>query len=313
MTGLGYDVIGDIHGHHRKLEALLDRLGYARRAGGWVPPQGRQAVFVGDFIDRGPEQVRVCETVRSMVDAGHARAVMGNHEFNAIGYATRRADGGGEFLRPHVGKKVTNHAGFIAQVGGEGSPRHRELVAWFRTLPVTLDLGGLRIVHAWWHAPFVECVGAQWPQGSAMSDDFVQEAWTEGTPEWRAMDGLTKGLELPLPLGCSWSDPESDGGRREVRVKWWHEKPRWLADVALVDPGQQHVLPKEHPLPEPYMCAPPEGSPVFIGHYSMSGSIKRQGPKVACVDWSAGKGGALVAYRWDGEEEIEDDRFVAVD
>ncbi len=33
--------------------------------------------------------------------------------------------------------------------------------------------------------------------------------------------------------------------------------------------------------------------------------------KVACLDWSAAKGGPLVAYRWDGESELADDRLVA--
>ncbi|MFN8751157.1 MAG: metallophosphoesterase, partial [Betaproteobacteria bacterium] len=55
---MGYDVIGDIHGQAGKLEALLRKLGYVPRACGWVPPHGRQAVFLGDLIDRGPEQVK---------------------------------------------------------------------------------------------------------------------------------------------------------------------------------------------------------------------------------------------------------------
>lgn len=48
----------------------------------------RQAVFVGDFIDRGQAQLRVRQTVKDMVDAGSAQLVLGNHEFNALAYAT---------------------------------------------------------------------------------------------------------------------------------------------------------------------------------------------------------------------------------
>jgi hypothetical protein len=33
--------------------------------------------------------------------------------------------------------------------------------------------------------------------------------------------------------------------------------------------------------------------------------------KVACLDWSAAKTGPLVAYRWDGEQELDGARFVA--
>jgi hypothetical protein len=43
-------------------------------------------VFLGDLIDRGPEEVRVFDTVRRMIDAGFARSIMGNHKFNAVGY-----------------------------------------------------------------------------------------------------------------------------------------------------------------------------------------------------------------------------------
>lgn len=32
----------------------------------------------------------------------------------------------------------------------------------------------------------------------------------------------------------------------------------------------------------------------------------------ACVDFSAGKGGLLAAYRWDGEQTLTADKFVAV-
>ena len=54
----------------------------------WHP--ARQAIFVGDLIDRGDDQLRVLEIVNGMVEGGSAQIVMGNHEFNAIGYATER-------------------------------------------------------------------------------------------------------------------------------------------------------------------------------------------------------------------------------
>ncbi len=70
-----------MHGHAERLEALLDTLGYLQHAGAWRHPE-RTVVFVGDFIDRGPGQLRTLNLVRSMIDAGLAQAVMGNHELN---------------------------------------------------------------------------------------------------------------------------------------------------------------------------------------------------------------------------------------
>jgi hypothetical protein len=84
---MGYDVIGDIHGQADKLEALLRVLGYRNGAGVWRH-SGRQAIFVGDFIDRGPAQIRSVNIVRRMTDAGAAHAVMGDHELNAIAWHT---------------------------------------------------------------------------------------------------------------------------------------------------------------------------------------------------------------------------------
>ncbi len=305
---MSYDVIGDIHGQAEKLEALLRKLGYVRHASGWLPPQGRQAIFLGDLIDRGPAQVQVVNAARSMIDAGHARSVMGNHEFNAIGFATPRHDVCGEFLRGHSQKNLRQHAEFLQQVR-EGSALRRELVGWFRTLPPALDLGHIRVVHAWWHQPHVDLVAARIPQGRAMDDDFLHASYLKGSPEWEAMEGLTKGLEIRLPPGHSFLD---HGGveRHEVRTRWWHEKPRSYRDVAIVGNAQEHRVP-DHPLPADYIGGPVEGSPVFIGHYWLTGHPGLQSRKVACLDYSAASDGPLVAYRWDGEQLLDPRHFVA--
>ena len=60
MNSSSYDIIGDIHGHARKLERLLRHLGYRETRDAWRHPD-RTAVFVGDFIDRGPEQLRTID------------------------------------------------------------------------------------------------------------------------------------------------------------------------------------------------------------------------------------------------------------
>lgn len=44
-----------------------------------------------------------------------------------------------------------------------------------------------------------------------------------------------------------------------------------------------------------------DNKPVFFGHYWMTERPDRLSPKVACVDYSAGKGGPPVAYCWRGK------------
>jgi hypothetical protein len=47
-----------------------------------------------------------------------------------------------------------------------------------------------------------------------------------------------------------------------------------------------------------------EGVPVFVGHYWKTGEPKPLAKNIACVDYSAGRNGALVTYRWRGEAEL---------
>ena len=83
-----FDIIGDVHGCYDELVQLLETLGYGVRARGQgadrsidvAAPPGRTAVFVGDLVDRGPNTPDVLRLVMSMVEAGSARCVLGNHD-----------------------------------------------------------------------------------------------------------------------------------------------------------------------------------------------------------------------------------------
>ena len=64
-----YDLIGDIHGHCHTLKKLLSQLGYAEQEGVWQHPT-RKVIFVGDYIDRGP-QIR--ETLALVIKEYHMK------------------------------------------------------------------------------------------------------------------------------------------------------------------------------------------------------------------------------------------------
>ena len=110
MAIQGYDLVGDVHGHADPLHRLLDRLDYTEVEGVFRYPE-RKMIFVGDFIDRGPHQREALRIARSMCEAGEAMAVMGNHEFNAIGWAAQNKDG--QFLRGHSKKNANQHDKFL--------------------------------------------------------------------------------------------------------------------------------------------------------------------------------------------------------
>jgi hypothetical protein len=166
-----YDVIGDVHGQFDKLVALLTHLGYRDNSGSWRHPD-RSVIFVGDLIDRGPKQLATVDLVRGMVEAASARCVMGNHEFNAIAWATPDPDHPGKFLRDH--HKPGNrqqHSAFLDEV--ECTPRQKEIADWFKTLPLWLDLGGLRIVHACWHQASMDQLQPLMGPNQTLTDELI--------------------------------------------------------------------------------------------------------------------------------------------
>jgi hypothetical protein len=320
MSKASYDVIGDIHGRFDKFEALMRTLGYRASGDTFIPPAGRQAIFVGDLIDRGPEQVRLLKTVRRMIDAGHAQAVMGNHEFNAIAFV--HPDPGspnGEFLRanrsetPKSAQNRRQHAAFLTQVG-EGSAAHKEWVEWFRTLPLHLDLGGIRVAHAWWDAESVALLEAPVHRDAQgrLTDAFLVESHRKKTALKRARKILTTGYEHKLPAGSFITDKE--GNKHDnVRLRIWKHDAERLRDIAIVPGGDSSIVP-DLPVDGALKAnlKPIEGAPIFTGHYWFSGDVIVESSKVAVLDWSAAHKGPLVAYRWDGEEHLSDDKFVAV-
>ncbi|HET6563041.1 MAG TPA: polynucleotide kinase-phosphatase [Marmoricola sp.] len=84
-----FDIIGDIHGCAAELRTLLIELGWNISYDGDVAvganhPGGRQAVFVGDLVDRGPDTPGVLRLVMGMVASGDALCVSGNHEAKLV-------------------------------------------------------------------------------------------------------------------------------------------------------------------------------------------------------------------------------------
>ena len=75
-----FDIIGDVHGCHAELLELLDELGYDTSAEPIAHPEGRRAIFLGDLVDRGPGVAEVLHVAMSMVAAGTALCILGNHE-----------------------------------------------------------------------------------------------------------------------------------------------------------------------------------------------------------------------------------------
>ncbi|WP_205877639.1 polynucleotide kinase-phosphatase [Mycobacterium camsae] len=139
-----FDIVGDIHGCASELRTLLTQLGWQIRYDGTTAidathPDGRQAVFVGDLVDRGPDNPGVLRLVMGMVASGNALCVSGNHE--------------AKLVRALRGSKVTVSHGLaesLAQMQAEPEDFGKQALAFMEGLisHYVLDDGKLVVAHA---------------------------------------------------------------------------------------------------------------------------------------------------------------------
>lgn len=311
-----YDVIGDIHGHATPLKRLLAKMDYVDSDGIWKHPE-RKVIFLGDFIDRGPEQVESVRIARSMVEAGHALAVMGNHEFNAIAWAEPTPEKPGTYLRTHSDKNRRQHRAFLEQVG-EGSPLHKDIIDWFKTLPLYLDLDGIRVVHACWHPESLHALSQFTDEKNRLLMDALPDLTRKGTDPYDALETVLKGLEIELPTGYSFDDKDGNA-RHHIRTRWWELETLTYRDLAVVPPEVIARIPHV-PVPADVLSGYDGNKPLFVGHYWLTGQPAPLNKYIACVDYSIAANntnasqaaGKLCAYRWQGESELSSDGFVWV-
>ncbi len=288
-----YDIIGDIHGHGTKLENLLVKMGYQLTNKGYSHPE-HTAIFVGDFVDKGEdlaEHKKVLNIVMPMVANGNALAVMGNHEFNAIAFHT---EVDGKPLRAHSSDNITQHKAFLNEfpVGSAGA---KEVITFFKSLPLFLELDDFRVVHACWDDAQIEFLKKSLPDNK-VTDRFMIQANTKSTPAYEAIERVLKGVEIELPNGISFKD-SSGKIRTGLRVKWWDSNKTSLQELST---RPDLKLPNTDVDLSEHIPFYPESSPLcFIGHYWLKGEPKPLTNNVICVDYSVAGGGDLVAYRYE--------------
>lgn len=234
---------------------------------------------------------------------------MGNHGHNAICFHQEHPRGG--HLRPHLPRNILQHVRTLEEFSSrEGWAEWQDYVRWFRTLPLFLELPGLRVVHAGWDPRRIAYLRAQLPD-ARLTDDFLLRSATRGTPEYEAVEDTLKGKEVPLPDGVQFYDKDGHA-RRNMRTRWWR-------NPAACTYAEYFLGPIEALNPEPVdVGALPDGwhyeeaVPVFFGHYWLRGTPQLPGPHAVCLDYSVAKNGNLVAYRWHGEAELTAAGLVSV-
>lgn len=299
----GIDIIGDVHAQGTRLATLLKKLGYGGPQ--WTHPDGREAIYLGDLCDRGNEHAMVFDIVRTM----GSRIVMGNHEFNAICYATEGKNG---YIREHSAKTTGQHVDFLREIAF-GSSAHKEILEWFKTFAIYIETGGIRLTHACWHQNSLEVCGPYLNEDNSLKPE-AYTAYDAKRPHsfFKALTVLMKGPEFYLPKAAGRMDAHGEI-RCNERLFWWVDKNRGqkhkFSDMNEDVIGDLSIDTLRKIDSKRRSFKYDSQTPVFFGHYNLDETLSKPFANAACLNIKD----RIVAYRWnEGDTAIRSNRLVCV-
>ena len=207
------DIVGDVHGCLDELLELMGSLGYAvqKEDGEFrvAVPESRKLAFVGDLVDRGPATNEVLRLAMTMVKAGQAYCVPGNHD--------------AKLLRALKGRDVKITHGLaesLEQLAGESAEFRAEVVRFLNGLVshYVFDDGQLVVAHA-------GLKESMQGRGSAAVREFALYGETTGETD-----------DFGLPIRYNWAADY----RGRAMVVYGHTpvpEPVWLNNTVNLDTG----------------------------------------------------------------------------
>jgi len=103
-----YDVVGDIHGLYSDFCVVLKELGYEKDSRGvFIHPEGRNLLLLGDFLDRGQENMEMLDFVYKQTMLTDDKVILGNHENKLINFLNFYKNGKGKVITPSPAASLT--------------------------------------------------------------------------------------------------------------------------------------------------------------------------------------------------------------
>lgn len=298
------DVIGDVHGYADKLIGLLTQLGYVHNGQYFEPPNNHRALFIGDLIDRGPQQLATLELVFAMLDADVADAVMGNHEYNALAFATIDPNEPEQYLRQHNAIHTAQHQAFLAEIAF-GSDLHRYWLVRLYELPLWIETDHACFVHACWDVDSMAVLQPLLSADHCLTERALIITSQKHSAPYEALERVLKGVETPLPAGLVITDKEGTE-RSRVRVRWWLDElnKRPIHQIARAPNSGLVQIPIDA-LAENIDFTLKTDKLVFVGHYWLTGEPEPLSAQVICTDYSAAvDSGYLTCYQLDTSKSL---------
>jgi serine/threonine protein phosphatase 1 len=149
--GLRIYAVGDVHGRFDLLQAMAARIGRDITAS---PARETLEIFIGDYVDRGPQSRDVVEWLMQAPPLGDRRiCLLGNHEdmlldalADPAGLTSWLFNGGDATLASYGVTRLPSAPGAMWEACVAAIPqRHREFLA---ALPRTVAFGSYFFVHA---------------------------------------------------------------------------------------------------------------------------------------------------------------------
>ncbi len=295
------DFIGDIHGYLPDLERLFKKLGYKEQDGIYIHPD-RIPVFLGDFINRGPNILGVLKLVREMQMTGNAYALMGNHEFNFLAYHYR--DKQGIPFRPNTEK----YYGYIKETKAPLDENNllETYLEWMSNLPLIIKNDSFNAVHAQWS----EKLEAE------LKSSNIEKLNEEGMRKihlnaslLESVSSVVKGAEYKITE--SFIEKYNFLPRYSTeRILWWkNNRSNYMRDWLDVDSINYSILIDRSDFSniEDYADT---NKPTFFGHYWLDPkNIGIISQNLCCLDYSVAKGGLIGAYSFDGETILSNSKI----
>lgn len=303
-----YDIIGDVHGYASLLKKLLLQLGYSKTENGYFHPT-RKAIFVGDFVNRGPEIRKTIRTIRKMVDAGNAYAILGNHEINAITYYLKDKNG-----LPLIESSQKNFLSLYKTINQfkDKSEEWKSHLRWMRDLPLYLDLDKIRIVHACWSDQAIERIETAEKEGKTRKSIFRNVYLKPKSEVSQSIITLTKGIDFKMPSDIKIVNNKGISAR-SYRMRWWEQaQGKTFEGISFESKFKmpEYDIPSQlTPTINPY---PADAPIVFFGHYCRFDGPFIIKPNICCVDSCVTGTKNLTAYQWNGEAELKQENLVVV-